>query len=187
MYVFTGNTNLRHVLNAAALHRFHEINHLIWKFNFGVYTRRKYVTSHYHILYYKKSPNAKITFNTNCRYGDKEKTSSGKSALYSDLEDVFHINKEYRPGEEKNQNKLPDALLEKLILYSSNPGDVVCDFFLGNFTTALVAKSLGRIPWGFEVNPVAYEKGLKKLNDLEVGYRLREIEWTHVTDSLFSK
>ena len=42
-------------------------------------------------------------------------------------------------------------LIRKIILYSSDPGDVVGDFFLGNFTTAIEARLLGREPIGFEV------------------------------------
>src|SRR3989337_2839535 len=38
----------------------------------------------------------------------------------------------------------PEALLERIILASSNPGDLVADFFCGSGTTPLVAQSLGR-------------------------------------------
>ena len=38
----------------------------------------------------------------------------------------------------------PEALLERIILASSNPGDLVADFFCGSGTTALVAARKGR-------------------------------------------
>jgi len=38
----------------------------------------------------------------------------------------------------------PEALLERMILASSNPGDLVADFFCGSGTTAAVAEKLGR-------------------------------------------
>ena len=38
----------------------------------------------------------------------------------------------------------PEALLERIIKATSNPGDVVLDFFAGSFTTAAVAERLGR-------------------------------------------
>ena len=38
----------------------------------------------------------------------------------------------------------PEALLERLIGASSNPGDLVADFFVGSGTTAAVAEKLGR-------------------------------------------
>jgi hypothetical protein len=38
----------------------------------------------------------------------------------------------------------PQALLERIILASSNPGDLVADFFCGSGTTPMVAASRGR-------------------------------------------
>jgi hypothetical protein len=38
----------------------------------------------------------------------------------------------------------PEALLERIINASSNPGDLVADFFIGSGTTAAVAEKLGR-------------------------------------------
>ncbi len=38
----------------------------------------------------------------------------------------------------------PEALLERIILASSNPGEIVADFFCGSGTTPLVAARLGR-------------------------------------------
>jgi site-specific DNA-methyltransferase (adenine-specific) len=50
MYLFSGWNNLRVVLDAVDKVGFHVLNHIIWKYQFGVYTKRKFVTSHYHIL-----------------------------------------------------------------------------------------------------------------------------------------
>jgi len=172
LYIISGWTNLRHILNAVEKTGFSTINHLIWKFNFGVATKNKYVSSHYHILYVTTG---KPKFNTYCRFGSQEK-ALGKSLLYQDLEDVFVINKEYMPGSVKNKNKLPDALVEKLVLYSSSVGDVVGDFFLGSFTTAFVAKKLGRIPVGFEVNPESFNHYLAELDALELGSGLDSLK-----------
>ncbi len=44
----------------------------------------------------------------------------------------------------------PEKLIAKLILASSNPGDVVFDPFLGSGTTSVVAKKLGRNYIGIE-------------------------------------
>ena len=72
------------------------------------------------------------------------------------MEDVWYIRKEYKTGEVKNKNELPRALVRKMLQYSSNEGDVVADFFLGGFSTAIEAKAAGRIPVGFEANPLAF-------------------------------
>ena len=175
LYLFSGWSNLLPVLDAVNRIGFFTINHLIWRYNFGVFTSKKYCSSHYHILYLKKHKNAVPTFNTYCRFGSQEKRD-GRSLLYEDLQDVFCINKEYQPGEIKNANKLPDQLIEKLVLYSSNPGDAVCDFFLGNFTTAIVAKKLGRKPYGFEINKESFDYGMEKLNAVEDGSGLSKLK-----------
>ncbi|MBU4334566.1 MAG: DNA-directed RNA polymerase subunit beta, partial [Candidatus Omnitrophica bacterium] len=76
---------------------------------------------------------------------------------YQDREDVWIINREYKPGKIKNKNELPKALLRKMILYSSNPDDIVCDFFLGSFSTAKVSICLGRRACGFELSKIAFD------------------------------
>lgn len=49
----------------------------------------------------------------------------------------------------------PEALLERIILASSNPGDIVLDPFAGCGTTQVVAERLGR-PWiGIDISPTA--------------------------------
>jgi site-specific DNA-methyltransferase (adenine-specific) len=175
MYIVSGYTNLIHILNALAETKLQEINHLIWKYNFGVYTKKKYISSHYHVLFYQK-PGGEATFNTFSRYADAEKPEDGKGSLnYQDREDVWVINKEFKPGKIKNKNELPTQLLTKIIQYSSNEGDMVCDFFLGSFSTAKVAIGLNRRACGFEKSPIAFEYQLKETQVLKSGYLLNEL------------
>lgn len=169
LWVISGWTNLRHVLNAIDAHGMHLRNHVVWKYNFGVYTRRKFVSAHYHLLYVLKSHRAKPTFNTTCRFSPEDRTGEGNSALYRDLEDVWVITKEYQRGTIKNVNKLPTELVRKIMQYSSNPGDLVCDFFLGNGTTAFVARELGRSCIGFELNPAAYKHFSERFDEVDRG------------------
>ena len=44
----------------------------------------------------------------------------------------------------------PEALLHRIILATTNKGDVIFDPFLGTGTTAVVAKKLGRNYYGIE-------------------------------------
>jgi site-specific DNA-methyltransferase (adenine-specific) len=131
------------------------INKIIWNFSFAVYTSRKYPTAHYEIFYVKKNKKAKPTFNTDCRF----KTTKEQ---YADMKSVWKINKTNRPGKKKNKNKLPEELIKKMIQYSSNDGDVVCDFFMGNFTTKEVCKKLNRHCIGYEMNIDAFMAGVIK-------------------------
>lgn len=174
IYIVSGYTNLHHILNALHKTKLKEINHIIWKYNFGVYTRKKWVSSHYHILYYVK-PGASPTFNTYCRYSDSEKAGEGGSLNYRDREDVWIINREYKPGEIKNKNELPTELLIKIIQYSSNEGDLVCDFFLGGFSTARVALGLNRRVCGFELSNKAFKHHVLEIEKCKSGFMLPEI------------
>jgi len=51
----------------------------------------------------------------------------------------------------------PEKLLERIILASSNPGDLVADFYLGGGTTIAVAEKLDRNWIGVDINPRAIE------------------------------
>jgi site-specific DNA-methyltransferase (adenine-specific) len=171
LYVVSGYTNLYDVLDALRATRLREVNHLIWKFSFGVYTAAKYVSSHYHILYYAK-PGGRRTFNLQARFATDAVHEDGGSANYRDREDVWTINRAYKPGREKNKNELPEALLEKILAYSSNEGDLVCDFFLGGGSTAAVAIGMNRRVVGFEASAPTFAQRVPALRAVQPGSRL---------------
>lgn len=175
IYIISGYTNLFSILKALRDTQLEELNHIIWKYNFGVYTKNKYVSSHYHILFYVK-PGQPHTFNTYARYGALEKSDRGGSLNYRDREDVWIINREYKPGQPKNKNELPSALLSKMIRYSSNPRDLVCDLFLGSFSTAKVAIGLDRFATGFEISPQAYRHQIDALGKIRPGSLLDQVK-----------
>ena len=179
LYIISGWSNLLEILQAAKVLSLNLVNHIIWKFNFGVATTSKFVTSHYHVLYLRKEQKPELTFNRFCRYGPNEKDIHKKSLVYQDMEDVWVINKEYHPNKKKNKNKLPEELIKKILLYSSHEGDTVCDFFMGNFTTASASIQLGRTPIGFELNKDAYEHGMKEIEEMKFGQSLQLKEIDH--------
>jgi modification methylase len=55
-----------------------------------------------------------------------------------------------KAGEKAHPTQKPESLLHRVILSSSNPGDVVLDPFFGTGTTGAVAKKLGRTWIGIE-------------------------------------
>jgi modification methylase len=64
-------------------------------------------------------------------------------------------------GKKLHPTQKPEALLARILLASSRPGDVVLDPFLGTGTSAAVAKKLGRRFIGIERDPV-YAKGAER-------------------------
>lgn len=59
----------------------------------------------------------------------------------------------------------PEEMIERMILASSNQGDLVLDLFSGSGTTAYIAKKLNRNFIGCENNPEYYEYILNRLNE----------------------
>jgi len=82
--------------------------------------------------------------------------------------DWFIINTVITTSNEKLgfQTQKPEALLEKIIKASSNPGDIVLDCFIGSGTTAAVAQKLGRRWIGCDINKGAVQLTSSRLQKI---------------------
>jgi adenine-specific DNA-methyltransferase len=60
----------------------------------------------------------------------------------------------------------PEPLLNRIILASSNPGDIVADFFCGSGTTLAVAEKLGRRWIGSDLSKFAIQVTRKRMLDI---------------------
>lgn len=65
------------------------------------------------------------------------------------------------------ETQKPEALLQRIILASSAPGDHVLDLFAGSGTSGVVSARLGRHATLCDRNPVAIEKTLLRLRRLD--------------------
>ncbi|MBE6276621.1 MAG: adenine-specific DNA-methyltransferase [Bacteroides sp.] len=93
------------------------------------------------------------------------------------------------PEYENHPTQKPVALLERIIRASSNEGDVVLDPFSGSFTTAYVAKQLGRKFIGIELQDEYIKIGLRRLG-LATEYKgetLRHVEKTYKPENTKSQ
>ena len=151
-YIFSGFNNLIDVLQAIKNSKLTLINHIIWKYQFGVFTRRKFVISHYHVLFVVKNP---------------------KKYFFNKIEhyplDVWNLPKKYLPNQKKNSTKLPETVVTRAIDFSSKVGDLVFDPFMGNGTTAVCCKMNYRKFFGFEINPNMKEIIDFNLNTVKLG------------------
>ena len=163
MYVFSGWNNLKDILRALDDVGFVTVNHIIWKYQFGVVTKKKFVTSHYHCLYVCKNKQKRKFFPFS-RFTKGSKTKEGRSLHYQDKEDVWYIKREYWTGDEKTPTKLPAELIEKILMYSSEKDDVVLDPFLGSGQVSVVSKLLRRNYIGFEISTEYYKFAKKRLD-----------------------
>ncbi|MCE7743211.1 MAG: site-specific DNA-methyltransferase [Candidatus Heimdallarchaeota archaeon] len=151
-WIFSGWTNLKDILFALEMNNLSVVNHIIWKYQFGVFTKRKFVSSHYHILFAVKN---------------KKKYFFNKIEHYP--EDVWIINRKYMPGIKKNATKLPTNVVLRCIDFGSRPGDLIFDPFMGNGTTATASKGSFRHFMGFEMNKDLKEIIEWNLNKVELG------------------
>ncbi|NLA23199.1 MAG: site-specific DNA-methyltransferase [Candidatus Marinimicrobia bacterium] len=120
--------------------------------------------SHYGILYYakdlKKNKFFEIRYpHKRCRkcgyllkdYGGKKAGLHPFGPLVSDVWTDIHRLKHNKYRDE-HPCQLPVHLLERIILMSSDEGDIVLDPFVGTGTTAIAAKRLGRKYIGFDID-----------------------------------
>ena len=150
IFIFSGWNNLKDILFAADEIGFVTVNHIIWKYQFGVVCKRRFVTSHYHCLFLCKN-DGKRKFFPDSRYNKDAKTENGGSLRYQDMEDVWTIKREYWRGDKKTPTKLPAELIKKILAYASEENDLVLDPFLGSGQVAVVSKERNRKFTGFEI------------------------------------
>lgn len=86
------------------------------------------------------------------------------SNLWTDLTVPFWS----MPENTDHPTQKPEKLVAKIILASSNPGDVVFDPFLGSGTTSVVAKKLGRRYFGVELDEMYSCLAEKRLKIAEI-------------------
>lgn len=113
------------------------------------------------------------------------------SDVWTDIHRVKH--NKYR---DDHPCQLPVHLLERIILMSSDEGDIILDPFSGTGTTALAAKRLGRNYIGIELdqeyvqiseNKLKMETPDSKINNIWVGFYLdgiitiRDIDWDNLS------
>lgn len=163
MYIVSGYTNLHHVLNALHDTSLIEINHIIAKYAFGVSTVNKFVSSHYHVLFWQKKDKGKQkrTFNSKWKYTDQKDS-------YHDRLSVQDMPRDYKQNQVRNKNQLSEEFVSKFILYSSNRGDTVLDCFGGGMTTGKSALAYGRNFIGFELNKNAYDAFVPVLDNVTI-------------------
>jgi len=125
------------------------LNEIIWAYDYGGKPRNRWPAKHDNILVYVKNPR-KYTFNVEDIDREPymapglvgaEKAAKGKLPTDTWWHTIVATN-----GREKTgyPTQKPRALLDRIIRASSNPGDLVLDFFAGSGTTGESCLELGR-------------------------------------------
>lgn len=175
MYFMTATQHMPY-LDVFVSEKYNVLCRIIWAYDSsGVQSKKIYGSLYEPILMINKSKKATYTFNYNdilveAKTGAKRKLIDYRKnppQLYStekvpgnvwDFSRVRFKMDEY----ENHPTQKPEALLERIVKASSNPGDVILDPFSGSFTTSAVAVRLGRVGIGIDMNEEYYEMGLRR-------------------------
>lgn len=130
---------------------------------------RYFTASHETLIWAIKSPSAKHTFHYDLmKNGDWDKTDILKKPN-KQMRSVWSIGKP-RPSEKKwgkHPTQKPQLLLKRIVLSSTNEGDLILDPFAGSSTTGLMAYSYGRRYIGIEKNEQYLELSIRRYEDLK--------------------
>ena len=152
------------------------LSRIVWHYDSsGVQAKKRFGSLYEPILHCVKDPNT-YTFNAESIMVEAKTGSQRKLIDYRKKKPAVYNSKKvpgnvwyfprvrYRmPEYEEHPSQKPEALLERIILASSNPGELVLDPFAGTFTTCAVAKRLGRRCIGIEIEEEYIKIGLRRL------------------------
>ena len=103
------------------------------------------------------------------RYGKTKFNEKGKNPgdVWGDIKQLTYKSKELASREALNTIQKPLRLIERLVLASSNPGDLVLDPFSGVGTCSVACKRHGRDFMAFEMQPEFVKAANQRLEALE--------------------
>ena len=106
---------------------------------------------------------------TNGRFGKTKFNKNGKNPgnVWGDIKQLTYKSKELVSRKALNTIQKPERLIERLVLASSNAGDLIFDPFSGVGTAPAVCKRLGRNFLTFEINPEFVSIGNQRLANVE--------------------
>jgi len=144
------------------------MNEIIWAYDYGARSKKKWPAKHDNILWYAKNPDS-YTF----RFEDMDRipymapglVTSEKAARGKTPTDVWWHTIVPTNGKEKTgyPTQKPLGIMERIIRVHSNPGDMVLDFFAGSGTTGEAAIRNGRSAVLIDSNDEAAQVMAKRL------------------------
>ncbi len=156
-------------------------NEIIWAYDYGARTKKRWPAKHDNILWYSKDPK---NFQFHLEEVDRipymapglvgpEKAARGKTPT-----DVWWHTIVSPSGAEKTgyPTQKPRGVLERIVKVHSRPGDRLLDFFAGSGSFGESALALGRNCTLIDNNPEALQVMAKRLGEADVAWINWEIE-----------
>lgn len=148
------------------------LNEIIWAYDYGGRTSRKFPPKHDTIFWYARNPDSYV-FNRDAidripymapELVGKEKAARGKLPTDVWWHTIVPTNSREKTG---YPTQKPLGILRRIIASASNPGDQVLDFFAGSGTTGAACVELGRQFTLVDSNPQALEVMEQRFGSIE--------------------
>ena len=146
------------------------MNEIIWSYDYGGRSKRKWPAKHDTIFWYAADPNNysfnaeaidRISYMAPSLVG-KEKAKRGKVPTDVWWQTIVPTNGKERTG---YPTQKPLAILGRIVKVHSNSGEVVMDFFAGSGTTGVAAANNDRQFVLVDTNPEAVQVAAKRLTE----------------------
>lgn len=142
------------------------LNDIIWRKTNPMpnFRGRRFTNAHETLIWASRSENARYTFNY-----DSMKAFNDDLQMRSDWLIPICAGPERlkrKSGGKAHPTQKPEALLQRIILASTKPGDLILDPFFGSGTTGAVAKYLGRRWLGIEADQTYVDLARKRIDDV---------------------
>lgn len=172
IYVFMGMHYISYIYNIMEQELGLAFNSWItWYYTQGIGKTKGFSPRHDDILMFTKNPN-KFVFNLDeVRVPQKyyRSVNNMRGANPGNVWEFSHMH--YCNKNRKNHpTQKPEALFERMILASSNPGDTVLDPFVGSGTALRVCQQTGRAGIGIDINPEYIAMTSERLSEKFVGF-----------------
>ncbi len=152
------------------------MNEIIWAYDYGARSKKRWSAKHDTIFWYAKNP-ADYVFNYDAMERipymapglvGKEKAARGKTPT-----DVWWHTIVSPNGKEKTgyPTQKPRGVVDRILRVHSNEGDTVCDFFAGSGTLGEAAVAFGRNCILIDNNPEALAAMEKRFGALDISVR----------------
>ena len=143
------------------------LNDVIWRKNNPMpnFKGTRFTNAHETLIWASKNKKSKYTFNyqsLKCLNDDLQMRSDWTLPICNGKERLK------KNGKKIHSTQKPEALLHRIILATTNKGDLICDPFIGTGTSAVVAKKLGRKYFGIEKDKKYFGAANKRINQTKV-------------------
>lgn len=142
------------------------LNDVVWRKSNPMpnFRGKRFTNAHETMIWASKSEGAKYTFNYEALKSLNEGVQMRSDWVLPICNGGERLKDEN--GDKAHPTQKPQSLLHRVIVGSTNPGDVVLDPFFGTGTTGAVAKMLGRDFIGIEREEAYRKVAQQRINDI---------------------